>query len=205
MDISKVVAVLETPDEDVIRALLDDHATVFWIDWRQEDETIAESCESVLQSGHLSGEMVEVDTAEGFEVYVRYRDNRVRVPLSYSCADRHITLYALNQALAPEYEVRFCLDSHGSDTLAFIPLGCEQWAAFERQYGEAVGQRFYKLVERPNLFTDEFPPAVTWQQLAADPAQKLAAIKAYREEHGCGMGEAKKAVEAFIAASRGSA
>ena len=154
MDIRKVIAVLETPTEDAIRALLDDDATVFWIDWRQEDETIAESCESVLQTCDLTGELVEVDSEHGFEVYVQYRDNRVKVPLNYSGDDRHITLCALNRALAPEFEVRFCIDSNGSDTLAFLPLACERWAAFERQYGEAVGRRFYRFTERPNLFTD---------------------------------------------------
>ena len=36
------------------------------------------------------------------------------------------------------------------------------------------------------------------KQLAADPARKIAAIKAYREETGAGLAEAKEAVEAFI-------
>ena len=83
MDIGKVVAVLEAPTEEAVSALLDDDTTVFWIDWRQEDETIAESCESVLQTCDLTGELVEVDSEHGFEVYVQYRDNRVKVPLNY--------------------------------------------------------------------------------------------------------------------------
>jgi hypothetical protein len=123
MDMSKVTAVFEAPTEDVIRALLEDSSTVFWIDWRQADETIAESCESVLQTGNLSGELVEVDSDEGFEVYLRYRDRRIKVPLSYSADDRHITLCALNEVLALEYEARFCIDSKGSDTLVFLPQG----------------------------------------------------------------------------------
>ena len=64
-DIESVIAVLESPTKETIRALLDDDTTVFWIDWRQEDETIADSCEMVLGTGHLSGELVEVDSAEG--------------------------------------------------------------------------------------------------------------------------------------------
>lgn len=157
MDIGKVTTVLESPTEDAIRALLDDDGTVFWIDWRQEDETIAESCDAVLHTGQLSGELVEVDSDEGFEVHLQFRDRREKVPLSYSGDDRHITLCALNRVLAPECEVRFCIDSKGSDTLAFIPLECKQWSAFESQYGEAVSKRFYKIAERPNLFTDELP------------------------------------------------
>lgn len=154
MDIGKVAAVLESPTQDAIRALLDDDSIVLWIDWRQEDATIAESCELILRTGHLSGQLVDVDSDEGFEVYLQYQDRRVKVPLSYSGDDRHITLSALNRVLAPDYEVRFCIDSYGSDTLAFLPLSCEQWAGLERQYGEAVGRRFYKIADRPNLFTN---------------------------------------------------
>jgi hypothetical protein len=157
VDIGKVIAVLVSPSADDIRALLNDHSTVFWIDWQQQDETIADDCDSVLQTGQLSGELVEVESDDGYEVYLQYRDRRVRVPLSYSGDDRHVTLCALNRVLASDYEVRFCIDSNGSDTLAFLPLRCEQWADLERRYGEAVGQRFYRLAERPNLFTDRLP------------------------------------------------
>jgi hypothetical protein len=42
------------------------------------------------------------------------------------------------------------------------------------------------------------PPRTAWQELADDPNQKIAAIKAYREEHGVGLADAKKAVEDYI-------
>jgi len=157
MDIGKITAVLSSPSKAAISALLDDESTVFWIDWRQEDETIPESCELVLQTGSLSGELIDNDSDEGFEVFIQYRDRRIKVPLSYSADDRHITLCALNQILAPEFEVRFCIDSNGNDTIAFVPLPCAQWAAFERQYGDAVKRHFYRIAERPNLFTDRLP------------------------------------------------
>ena len=154
MNLELVTAVLNLPTEMAIRALLDDQETVFWIDWRQEDESIAESCEAVLQTGSLSGKLVEVDTDEGYEVYLQYRNKRVKVPLSYRGEDRHITLCSLNEVLAPEFEIRFCIDSNGSDALAFLPLECGQWAELERQYFETVSKRFYKFGRSPNLFTD---------------------------------------------------
>jgi hypothetical protein len=42
------------------------------------------------------------------------------------------------------------------------------------------------------------PPKAAWQELATDPARKIAAIKAYREQHGVGLAEAKRAVEEYI-------
>ena len=42
------------------------------------------------------------------------------------------------------------------------------------------------------------PPKSAWQDLADDPGHKIAAIKAYREQHGVGLAEAKKAVNDYI-------
>jgi hypothetical protein len=42
------------------------------------------------------------------------------------------------------------------------------------------------------------PPKARWQDLAGDPSQKIAAIKAYRDETGVGLAEAKRAVEEYM-------
>ena len=82
----------------------------------------------------------------------------MKVPLTYSLADRHITLWALNHLLAPDYEVRFCVDSNGADTLAFLPLPAVEWGRLEQEFGaDAVARRFYRIKGRPNLFTDVLP------------------------------------------------
>jgi hypothetical protein len=47
------------------------------------------------------------------------------------------------------------------------------------------------------------PPKSAWQELADDPGQKIAAIKAYREQHSVGLAEAKKAVEDYIQGKSG--
>ena len=152
-----VFDLLAAPAEESIRRLLDDEATVFWVDWREEDDAIVDACETVLATGELAGELVETDSDEGFEVYVRYGKTRLRVPLTFSGADRHVTLLTLNEALSPDFEVRFCRDSAGSDTLAFLPLPVPLWDDLERRFGGEVGRRFARLAARPNLFTDEIP------------------------------------------------
>lgn len=47
-------------------------------------------------------------------------------------------------------------------------------------------------------------PKASWQQLADDPSRKISAIKTYREEHGVGLAEAKRAVEDYIEGRSGS-
>ena len=67
-------------------------------------------------TGRLTAEWVGVD------LFVTYGTKRVRVPLTESAEDRHITLLALNQVLSPEFEIRMLYASVGGDTGIFIPL-----------------------------------------------------------------------------------
>jgi hypothetical protein len=157
MNISLITAVLESADQAAIRALFDDDQTVFWVDWREGESDIVRYCESVLQTGRLTAEWVRTDNPRGGNLFISYSGRRILAPLINGYEDRHIALCALNLALAPDYEVRFCIDSNGSDTLAFLPLPARQWAELERRYGAAVGRHFYRLAERPNLFTDPLP------------------------------------------------
>src|ERR1041385_1332189 len=111
MNLQLITAVLESPTEEAVQALLDDAAMVFWIDWRQEDDTIAEACEKVLRTGTLRSELIEVDTTHGYEIHLHHGDRGVRVPLTYTAADRHITIWSLNELLKPHHEIRLCIDS----------------------------------------------------------------------------------------------
>ena len=145
---------MESASKETIRALFDDDATVFWVDWRESESDIVRYCESVLQTGSLTAEWVRNDTPRGSDLFITYGGKRVRAPLINGPEDRHIALCALNQALAPDHEIRFCIDSNGSDTLAFLPLPSARWAELEHCYGTAVSRHFYRFTERPNLFTD---------------------------------------------------
>ena len=86
-------------------------------------------------------------------MYITYKGNRVKVPLEIGAGDRHITIVTLNEILKPDFEVRFCIDSNGADTLAFLPLACDVWRELEAEYGAAVAKRFYKLQMKPCLLT----------------------------------------------------
>jgi hypothetical protein len=154
MTLERVKVVLESPTQDTLDALLDDEAAVFWVDWREEEESIVQACEAVLQTGSLVVKQVNIDKDEGYEVYIQYLDRLLKIPLTYSMNDRHIAICTLNDALRPDYEVRFCIESNGSDTLAFIPLSINDWLELEKEYGDAVNKHFYKITARPNLFTD---------------------------------------------------
>jgi hypothetical protein len=127
MNLQLLSQLFESPTENLIQELLDDEDTVFWVDWREEDDLIVGSCESIIQTGILSAKVVEVESHGGFELYIYYGYKQMKVPLSYSRDDRHITLCSLNAALSPEYKVRLCRASAGDDTLAFLSLPTSEW------------------------------------------------------------------------------
>lgn len=136
--------------------MFDDRKAVFLVDWREEDDAIVGYAEDLLQTGDLSAELVGVDDDPGFELYISRKGKREKVPLVAGKEDRHITLNALNELLQPEYEIRVCVDSRGSDTLAFLPLPAADWTALEARFGKKVAAHFRKIEAQPNLFTERW-------------------------------------------------
>ena len=60
---------------------MDDREIVFWVDCGEEDDAIVEYCESVIQTGSLSADLVDADNDSGFEMFINYGDKRIKVPL----------------------------------------------------------------------------------------------------------------------------
>ena len=154
MNLELIRTAIATPTEQAIDALLEDGDTVIWVDWREAEEDIVDYCEDKLQTGTPNCECVDADNDAGFELFIEYQANRQRIPLVHGPEDRHIAIHAMNQILGPDYEIRLCIDSWGSDTLGFVALAGDTWRSLESAFGEAVGKRFYRLAASPNVFTD---------------------------------------------------
>jgi ribosomal protein L7/L12 len=65
-----------------------------------------------------------------------------------------------------------------------------------------LNRKLAAILQHLNVPFDEFPAlSDRVKDLALDPRRKIEAIKAYREETGAGLADAKDAVEAFIASA----
>jgi ribosomal protein L7/L12 len=80
-------------------------------------------------------------------------------------------------------------------------------AATRATFGAANRDRLARVEQKLDLLLthaglDYTPaPKAAWQVLADEgPARKIAAIKAYREQTGAGLAEAKRAIEEYIEA-----
>ena len=145
-----IVNALAAPTAQSIQTVLEDTKTVFWVDAREPENEIVEACETRLRTGSLSAELA----GDHSEMFIIYNQKRLKVPLTGSPQDRHITIFSLNRILNPDYEVRFFTPSGEMDSLAFVALPIETWWQLEHHYGAFVAKVFYKILPEPNLFTD---------------------------------------------------
>lgn len=58
----------------------------------------------------------------------------------------------LNEVLKPDYEIRLCKISVGSDTLEFIPLPKSLWEQLEQEYPDNVKKLFKNITPSSILF-----------------------------------------------------
>ena len=145
------------PSESTIDDLFEDHNSIFWVDWKEDDAVLAEYVGSLINSVDLKAER------DGEDIYLSFKEKKLKVPLTLSGKDRHITLMAINEIMAEEYETRMVWASEGGDTLAFTTLSKNSWEKLEEKYGNPkVASAFFKLVAEANVFTDrlgKFNPA----------------------------------------------
>jgi hypothetical protein len=150
--------VLERDEVGLERAYFENECPhIFAVDWRGDDADIVTDCAAALELDSLSADW------RGDELFIIYDGKEVSVPLQMDVADRHITICTLNDLLSPQYEVRFLVFSHGSDTLGFAALSFADWRELEKANAPAVAENFIDPRQLPNLMTElsdeKLPPA----------------------------------------------
>ncbi|TCM60688.1 hypothetical protein EC844_13127 [Acinetobacter calcoaceticus] len=125
---------------------------VMVVDWREHDEEIIHYCEDILETDHLSVETVDADNAQGFELTILYKDQRVPVVYPESGSERDTTIITLNQVLQPDYEIRLCNASLGSDTIEFLPLATATWEKLERRWGRNELEDYFSKIDAGSCF-----------------------------------------------------
>lgn len=130
----------------------DRYDIIMVVDWREMDEDIISYCEEIINTKSLSVELDDCDNKQGFTLTIYYKDKSLIVPYQSDGADRDTTLLALNEILQPDYEIRFCVESNGSDTLVFMPLPKLLWQQLEDKYPDQVAKLFEKFTSSSEFF-----------------------------------------------------
>lgn len=137
--IADIRTYLKNGSEKAFYELFEDDGPIVWVDWKEEDDRIVAAFAEVLQLDDLS---VSFDN-HSCDLLIRYRgvEHRIVYPVE-GVAERDATLIGLNSLLSPQHAIRLCKASRGSDTLAFLALSQQQWAALESEFGQALADCF---------------------------------------------------------------
>ena len=119
---------------------------ILWIDWREYDEEIIKCCEKILQTGELDGEVRESESDMGFDVIIKFRNKEHIIKYPGEGADRDTTIKELNKIITPDYEIRFWMDSIGSDTLGFIPKKLKYWEELAMEFGKEKVRKYFSVI-----------------------------------------------------------
>ena len=139
------------PPEQKLRELLNSGGRLFWVDWRESDDDIVRSVSVALHAPELSPRW------DGEHLQILYRGQATPVHLRRNRGDRDVTLWALNEALAGQFEIRLARDSDGADTLAFLVLECATWQSLAAEFGAQLDQVFQVLGASSPLFGEPVP------------------------------------------------
>ncbi|OCA78784.1 hypothetical protein BBH99_07350 [Chryseobacterium contaminans] len=140
---------IETESFEELSAL--NSQLIFWVDWREEDDAIVEYCEKCINTGTLNAEMGY--SGDELLLTIKYKDQ----VFTEKVMDRDPTLIFLNRVLQPDYEIRFCKGSDGSDTLAFLPLSKAEWLELENIHGkEKLDDLFEVINQDTQMFSKEW-------------------------------------------------
>jgi hypothetical protein len=141
--------VIDRDEVGLERAFFDNECPHFFaVDWREDDADIVAYCAEALELESLTAEW------RGDDLFITFDGQEARVPLVMDVADRHITICTLNDVLSPNYEVRFLVFSHGSDTGGFAALSVADWNELEKANAAVVGENFIDPRKLPNLMTE---------------------------------------------------
>lgn len=107
-----------------------------WVDWKDFDDSIVEYFNDFLpEEDHLKIELIENDKPRGVDIFLIKDGVKKAIPYDEERTDRDTTLKAIQEFMAPNYQIRWYMDSLGGDTLAFCLLPTEKWLQLEKEYG----------------------------------------------------------------------
>ena len=125
--------------------------TLIWVDNREYDEDIISYVNEKLED---KIEIVLKDNGKSYgeDIYLKHKDKSFMIPYKEKM-DRDTTIKSINEFIQPKYEIRFCLESLGNDTLAFVVLTKDLWKQLENEFDkEKVNYYFEEIDFKSKIF-----------------------------------------------------
>ena len=89
----------------------------------------------------------------GFDIIIKFKGKEHIIEYKKEGTDRDTTIKTLNKVLSPDYEIRFWMDSIGSDTLGFFPKTSKFWKELEDEFGAEKVRKYFSIIgENSRMF-----------------------------------------------------
>ena len=111
------------------------------VDWREYDSDIIKYFSEYIPEKNVS--VKETDNG----LNLMYDGNSFDIKLSFSGADRCITIRSFNEIISNDYEIRLFDSSFYSDTHTFLILPETWWNDLDNRFGEKVSEIFTVITE----------------------------------------------------------
>lgn len=152
MNIETIRNFLLSPEE--MRDPFWDSDELIWIDWREYEESIIEYFNKKLpNTDQIQFECVKSEKKREIDIILKKGSYLTTIPYADDYTDRDTTIKSIQEYLAPKYQIRWYLDSLGSDTLAFCIYTTEDWYKLEEEFGvDKVAYYFASIYKHSVMF-----------------------------------------------------
>lgn len=109
---------------------------LIWVDWGDFDDSIIRYFNDELpDEDKIQFECVETEKERGVDIFLHKNGVSTAIPYADDYTDRDTTLKSIQEYVSPKYQIRWYMDSLGSDTLAFCIGLTSQWEQLEQEFG----------------------------------------------------------------------
>ena len=148
IDYENIKKFLENPDN--FEELLESD-TLIWVDHREYDEDIISYVNEKIEE-KIEIVLQDHGKAYGEDIYLNHKEKSCMIPYKEKM-DRDTTIKSINEFIQAKYEIRFCIESLGNDTLAFVILTKDLWKQLENEFGkEKVSYYFEEINPQSKMF-----------------------------------------------------
>ena len=129
---------------DVVKSFLSSQMTVedffessavVWVDWREDDSDLIEYFNDLMKEP-VEVQMLDNGKPYGDDILLKKGEKEFLIPYQ-EVMDRDTTIKYFNDCIKPEYEIRWLVESLGSDTLGFVLLPSHEWQSLAEEFGHA--------------------------------------------------------------------
>lgn len=110
-----------------------DSSAVIWVDWREDDSDLIEYFNDLMKEP-VEVQMLDNGKPYGDDILLKKGEKEFLIPYQ-EVMDRDTTIKYFNDCIKPEYEIRWLVESLGSDTLGFVLLPSHEWQSLAEEFG----------------------------------------------------------------------